>query len=157
MHTELIARFYTAFQQRDWQTMNTCYHANASFSDPVFHNLNAKEVQAMWHMLCLNARNFSLTFADVKAGEQTGHCQWTATYTFSKTGRTVVNNINAAFTFKDGFILTHTDTFDLWKWSRQALGLRGLLLGWAPFFQNTVHRNARKSLARFILEHPEYQ
>ncbi|MBX2896900.1 MAG: nuclear transport factor 2 family protein [Cyclobacteriaceae bacterium] len=157
MHTELINRFYTAFQQRDWQTMNSCYHAEATFHDPAFRNLNNKEVRAMWHMLCLNARNFSLTFSDIKADETTGHCRWIASYTFSKTGRKVVNDICAAFTFKQGLILTHTDTFDLWKWSRQALGVSGILLGWSALVQNKVNDNARKSLARFIAEHPEYQ
>jgi ketosteroid isomerase-like protein len=157
MHTELIARFYTAFQQRDWQTMNSCYHAMAAFHDPAFCNLSSKEVRAMWHMLCLNAREFSLTFTDVKVDEQTGQCEWIATYTFSQTGKKVVNRIQATFTFKDGLIFTHTDTFDLWKWSRQALGLPGVLLGWTTFIKNKIHSTARKSLARFIAEHPEYQ
>lgn len=157
MHTELITRFYTAFQQRDWQTMNSCYHAEATFCDPAFRNLNNKEVRAMWHMLCLNARDFSLTFSDVIADEKTGQCRWTASYIFSKTGRNVVNDIRADFTFKDELILTHTDTFDLWKWSRQALGPSGILLGWSALVQNKVNNNARKSLARFMAEHPEYQ
>ena len=157
MHSELITRFYTAFQKQDWQTMNSCYHAEATFYDPAFRNLTSKEVRAMWHMLCLNARNFSLAFSDVQADEKTGQSRWIATYTFSKTGRSVVNQINAAFTFKDGLILTHTDTFDLWKWSRQALGLSGILLGWSVIVRNKVNSTARKSLTRFIAEHPEYQ
>lgn len=157
MHTELITRFYTAFQQRDWQTMNSCYHAEATFHDPAFRNLNSTEVRAMWHMLCLNARDFSITFSDVNADEKAGQCRWKASYTFSKTGRKVVNDIRAAFTFKDGLILTHTDTFDLWKWSRQALGPSGILLGWSALVQNKVNDNARKSLSRFIAGHPDYQ
>jgi len=157
MHTELINRFYTAFQKQDWQTMNGCYHPEATFYDPAFRNLNSKEVRAMWHMLCLNARDFSLTFSGIKANEHTGKCNWVATYNFSKTGRKVVNQIDAAFTFKDGLIVTHKDTFDLWKWSRQALGVSGLLLGWSPILQNKVNDNARKSLTRFITEHPEYK
>jgi ketosteroid isomerase-like protein len=157
MHTELINRFYTAFQKQDWQTMNSCYHPEATFYDPAFRNLNSKEVRAMWHMLCLNARDFSLTFTDVAANEKTGQCLWVATYTFSKTGNKVINRIAAAFEFKAGLIVKHTDTFDLWKWSRQALGVSGLLLGWSALVQNKVNDNARKSLARFIAEHPEYQ
>ncbi len=157
MHTELITRFYSAFQKQDWQTMNSCYHPEAIFYDPAFRNLNSKEVRAMWHMLCLNARDFSLTFTNVSANEKTGQCSWEATYVFSKTGRKVVNQIMAAFEFKEGLIVKHTDTFDLWKWSRQALGPSGILLGWSSLVQNKVNENARKSLARFIAEHPEYQ
>lgn len=157
MHTELITRFYTAFQKRDWQTMNSCYHATATFYDPVFRNLNSKEARAMWHMLCSNARNLSLTFSDVTSHENSGGCKWEAAYTFSKTGRKVVNRIAAAFEFKDGLIVKHTDMFDLWKWSRQALGPGGLLLGWSSLIHDKVHHTAHKSLARFIAEHPEYQ
>ncbi|MBN8577593.1 MAG: nuclear transport factor 2 family protein [Cytophagales bacterium] len=156
MHTELITRFYTAFQKQDWQTMNACYHPEATFYDPAFRNLNSKEVRAMWHMLCLNAKDFSLSFTDVTANETTGRCRWEATYTFSKTNRKVVNKIDAAFEFKDGLFLKHRDSFDLWRWSRQALGLSGILLGWSGFVQNKVNANARKSLARFIAEHPQY-
>jgi ketosteroid isomerase-like protein len=157
MHTELITRFYTAFQKQDWQTMNSCYHPDATFYDPAFRLLNSKEVRAMWHMLCLNARDFSLTFSDVLANEETGQCKWEATYTFSRTGRKVVNRIEAAFEFKDGLMVSHVDSFDLWKWSRQALWPSGLLLGWSALVQNKVHETARKSLMRFIADHPEYR
>ncbi|MCW5911126.1 MAG: nuclear transport factor 2 family protein [Cyclobacteriaceae bacterium] len=157
MHTELITRFYTAFQKLDWQTMSSCYHAEATFYDPAFHNLDSKEARAMWHMLCLNAKDFALTFSDVRADGDAVRCRWQASYTFSKTGRMVVNRIEATFAFKDGLIRNHTDRFDFWKWSRQALGLPGLLLGWSPILKNQVNATARKSLARFIAEHPEYQ
>jgi hypothetical protein len=30
---------------------------------------------------------------------------------------------------KEGLIIEHRDHFELWRWSRQALGLKGLLLG----------------------------
>ncbi|HMR57423.1 MAG TPA: nuclear transport factor 2 family protein [Cyclobacteriaceae bacterium] len=157
MHTELITRFYTAFQQRDWQTMNSCYHTEATFYDPVFRNLSNKEVRAMWHMLCLNASDFSLNFSGVTGNEKSGGCRWEATYTFSKTRRKVINRITAAFEFKDGLILKHNDRFDIWLWSRQALGPGGFLLGWSALIHNKVNHTARKSLARFIADHPEYQ
>ncbi len=49
---ELIIKFYTAFQQRDYKTMQDCYHEEAVFLDPVFEDLNATEVKYMWEMLC---------------------------------------------------------------------------------------------------------
>lgn len=154
---QLIDRFYSAFQQLDWKTMNSCYHPEATFTDPVFKTLSAKEAQAMWHMLCLNARNFTLAFFDVKATQTEGSCRWQAKYTFSKTGRAVENNIKARFTFKDGLIFTHTDQFDLWLWSRMALGMPGVLLGWSAIIQGKIHKTARQGLDKFIQSHPEYQ
>lgn len=111
----------------------------------------------MWHMLCLNARNFSLTYSDVTASQTEGGCRWQAKYTFSKTGRAVENNIQASFTFKEGLIFTHTDQFDLWRWSRMALGTTGVLLGWSKLVQGKIQKTARIGLDKFIQSHPEYQ
>ncbi len=58
----------------------------------------------------------------------------------------VNNSIDAAFTFRDGLIATHVDTFDLYKWTRMALGMPGVLLGWTPLLQGKVRQMARKGL-----------
>jgi hypothetical protein len=60
--------------------------------------------------------------------------------------RPVVNRISAQFYFQDGLIIRHTDDFDIWKWSKQALGLTGYLFGWTGFMQNKIHTNAILSL-----------
>jgi ketosteroid isomerase-like protein len=148
---QLINRFYTAFQQLDYATMQDCYSDDAVFSDPVFGLLQGREVKTMWEMLCKNAKNFSLVFSNIQLlDEEYATCNWIATYTFSKTGRNVVNNIKAHLRIENGKITEHTDKFDLWKWSRQALGIPGLLLGWSNFIQGKVHRNARRSLEKFM-------
>lgn len=146
---EVITRFYQAFQERDWKTMQSCYHPEARFRDPVFPDLNSEEVKAMWHMLCLNAKEFSLQFSEVSSEGDKGKCRWDAWYVFSKTGRKVHNIIHADFRFKDRLIIEHTDSFSFWRWSRMALGLSGVLVGWAPFLQHKVQAAARKSLMKF--------
>ncbi|MFT3933424.1 MAG: nuclear transport factor 2 family protein [Chitinophagaceae bacterium] len=147
----LINKFYTAFQQLDYATMQSCYSNDAVFSDPAFGLLQAAEVKAMWEMLCKNAKDFSLSYGNIQLlDEEYATCDWVATYTFSKTGRKVVNNIKAYMRIQDGKITEHTDKFDFWKWSRQALGTPGLLLGWTTFMQNKVHQNAIKNLQRFM-------
>ncbi len=57
--------------------------------------------------------------------------------------------IHAEFRFRDGRILAHVDDFDLWRWSRQALGLPGVLLGWSPLLRSKVRSQAAAQLARF--------
>jgi ketosteroid isomerase-like protein len=150
---QVIRRFYTAFQKLDYTTMQNSYTSDAVFSDPVFGLLQGNEVKAMWEMLCKSATNFSLTFSDIQLlDEEYATCHWIAVYTFSKTGRRVVNKIKAHMRIENGKITEHTDKFDLWKWSRQALGLPGLLLGWSNFIQGKVHRNAKKNLEKFMLK-----
>jgi len=147
----IIQRFYTAFQQLDYAGMNNCYAKDAVFSDPVFGLLQYAETTAMWEMLCRNAKNFSLQFANIQLlDEEYATCDWTASYSFSKTNRPVVNHVRAYMRIGDGQITEHTDKFDLWKWSRQALGLPGLLLGWSGFIQNKVHHTAKGSLEKFM-------
>ena len=137
--------------------MQACYHEEATFTDPVFQNLNSKEVKAMWHMLAAAAQDLKVIFGEVKASDKEGTCQWQAWYIFSRTGKRVHNIIEARFEFKEGKIIRHIDTFDLWRWSRMALGAPGVLLGWTPIIKNKIRATARKGLTRFIDEHPQYK
>lgn len=148
-NAQLLTRFYTAFQSLDAETMAQCYTDDILFSDPVFPELRGRAATDMWRMLALRAKNFSLVFDGVRADDRTGEAHWVATYTFSQTGNTVVNDIRARFEFKDGKIVRHADQFDLWRWARQALGLKGLLLGWTPLVRNAVRTQAAKGLAQF--------
>ena len=76
---------------------------------------------------------------------------WEPTYRFSSTGRLVHNVIDAEFEFdSQGLIKRHRDRFDFWRWSRQALGAAGLLLGWTPFLQNKVRATARGGLEAWM-------
>lgn len=150
-HQQVIERFYTAFQKLDYATMQDCYYDDIVFSDPVFLVLKGEEAKAMWEMLCRNAKDFSLTYSDIQLlDEEYATCRWTAVYTFSKTGRKVVNHIKAFMRLKDGKITEHSDAFRLSTWIGQALGWKGVLFGWTGFMKRAVQRNARKNLERFM-------
>lgn len=148
---QLIEKFYTAFQRLDYETMNSCYSGDIIFSDPVFLTLKEDEVKCMWEMLCKNAKDFSLTFANIKAlDEEYYTCEWTARYTFSKTGSKVVNNIKAFMRIKDGKIIEHSDGFRLSTWIGKALGWKGRVFGWMGWMKRKVQKGARKSLQHFM-------
>jgi SnoaL-like polyketide cyclase. len=148
---QIIEKFYTAFQQLDYKTMQDCYSPDIVFSDPVFLLLRGEEVKAMWEMLCRNARDFSLTFSDIEIiDEEYATCNWTASYTFSKTGNHVVNHIKAFMRFRDGKITEHSDGFRLSSWAAQAFGWKGVLFGWSGYMKRKIQRNARRNLAYFM-------
>ena len=148
---QTIQIFYTAFQNLDHRTMNSCYSTDIVFSDPVFGVLKGEEVKAMWEMLCTNAREFSLSFSDIESiDEEYYTCRWTASYIFSKTGRKVDNRIKAFMRIKNGVIIEHSDAFRLSTWIGQALGWKGSLFGWTGFMKRAVQKNARENLRRFI-------
>jgi ketosteroid isomerase-like protein len=148
-NSAVITRFYQAFNRLDAEAMSECYTEDVVFSDPVFGVLKGRQAGDMWRMLTSRAKDFSLIFDNVRADGHTGGAHWVATYLFSQTGNTVVNDIQARFVFRDGKICEHHDQFDVWRWSRQALGTKGLLLGWTPLVQNAIRAQAQKGLKAF--------
>lgn len=147
----LIQQFYMAFGAKNYRAMQQAYHPDATFSDPVFQKLSSKEVKAMWQMLITSAKDLEIGCSDISADEKRGRCVWQARYTFTATGRKVHNIIHASFEFKEGKIVRHNDHFDLWRWSRMALGAPGVLLGWSPLIRNKVKKTARRRLEKFMV------
>jgi limonene-1,2-epoxide hydrolase len=147
---EVIHQFYSAFQRRDYFAMQNLYHDEAQFCDPVFQQLNSNEVRAMWQMLLSGAKDISVSFESVQENSRSGSCRWEAFYTFGQTHRKVHNKVYATFEFKDSKILTHRDTFNLWRWTMMALGLSGVLLGWTPIVQNKIRKTAQDKLRKFM-------
>ncbi len=147
---QLVTKFYTAFANADAETMCECYHPEIKFRDPVFGLLMGDQVSDMWKMLIAKSKgNIKIEFSTIEADQYLGSAKWIATYNFSKTNREVINHVGAQFHFKDGLIIKHTDDFDIWKWSKQALGLPGLLLGWTGFMHKKIHDNALLSLKQY--------
>lgn len=149
-HEELITKFYTAFQQKDYETMAACYHPEATFKDEAFDLKTVEEVRKMWEMLIKRGKDFKMVFSDVQANDTEGSAHWDAAYTFGKTGRRVHNRIDAKFEFRDGLIYRHRDYFSFYRWSRQSFGMIGIFLGWTSFLQNKVRTTAMEGLHEFM-------
>lgn len=142
-----IHKFYTAFANANASQMCECYHPEIQFQDPAFGILKGKEVCQMWKMLLERSKgDLTIEYSEIKVKENTGSAFWIARYSFSKTNRKIVNSVATKFHFKEGLIIKQFDDFDLWKWSKQAFGLIGLLLGWTGFFQKKIQKQARLSL-----------
>jgi ketosteroid isomerase-like protein len=149
---QLIERFYSAFQRLDANGMNACYADDIVFHDPVFLLLRGDDVKSMWRMLCERAKDFSLSYSDIKSVDEEYYtCNWVANYTFSATGRKVTNKVKAFMRIKDGRITEHSDAFRLSTWITQALGWKGYWFGWTGFMKRAVQKKARRSLERFMV------
>lgn len=147
---QVIEELYSGFASGNAKTMESCYHKDIQFQDPAFGILKGKDVIDMWEMLIAKSEgHLKIEFSEVKANEFTGSAKWVAEYNFSKTNRKVINVIHASFEFKDGLIVRHIDHFNIWKWSKQALGLPGYLLGWTGFMQQKIQQQAVHSLRVF--------
>ena len=158
MHKNLqtLHRLYAAFSKLDAQTMTSCYADNATFDDPAFSLKGKEQIGGMWDMLCSATKEhgmaqWKLEYSDLHADPQLGSAHWEAHYLFSATNNLVHNIIDGTFTFTSaGLIATHKDNFNFWRWSRQALGVPGLLLGWTPVLKKLVQKQAAAGLKKFM-------
>ena len=146
---DIITEFYTAFQNKDVEKMVSYYHDEVEFTDPAFGNLKGEQAKNMWRMLLERSVDMTLEFSQVIGNEESGKAHWEAHYTFSQTGRKVLNKIDAEFTFKDGKIIRHIDTFNLRTWAKQALGFKGMLLGGTGFFKKKLNNQTNAMLAKY--------
>ncbi len=153
---DIVENFYRAFNELDAEQMVSYYHKDITFRDPAFGVLNGERVKNMWRMLCHSQKgndNFKIEVSDIQCNPENGKARWDAYYNFSKTGRKVHNIIYAEFQFKDGKIIDHVDRFDLYRWSRQALGFKGFLMGWSGFFKKKLYQQSNRLLSKFEKNH----
>lgn len=152
MSRKTIETFYTAFARLDGAAMAACYAEDARFDDEAFSLAGRREIGGMWSMLCeaVKAKGRDVWRLDVsEVTDKSAH--WEAHYRFSATGRMVHNIIEARFEFDAaGLITRHRDSFDFWRWARQALGAPGMLLGWSPFLRGKVRAQAASNLKKFL-------
>lgn len=148
---KVISEFYKSFIALDAEKMTSFYHYEIVFEDPAFGILKGEHAKNMWRMLCESqkGKNFNVSFDNVVSSETNGSATWEAHYLFSQTGRKVHNKITAQFEFKDGKIIKHTDNFNLYTWSKQALGFKGYLLGWSSFFKKKLNTQTNHLLNKF--------
>ena len=148
----IIDTFYKAFTNLDANTMVSCYHDDIIFEDPAFGILKGERAKAMWQMLCQSqkGKDFKVVVSDIKGNAINGSAHWEAYYTFSKTGRNVHNKIDAEFVFKEGLIIKHTDKFNLHNWAKQAMGLKGLMVGGTGYFSNKLKSQTNYLLSKYI-------
>lgn len=149
MSTEVVDSFYSSLARRDGKAMAACYAEDIVFEDPAFGELRGKDAGDMWRMLCSSDTDLALEHRILESSGDVVRANWVATYTFTPTGNKVRNDIEATMTFRDGKIIDHRDVFGLWKWSSQALGLTGKLLGWSPPLRSKVRSTALGNLAKF--------
>jgi hypothetical protein len=126
--------------------MAACYAPGAHFSDPVFTDLNGDEPGQMWRMLTKRSEDLRIELVEHASDGDTGTARWIAHYTFTQTGKPVVNDVRATFRFENGLIADHRDDFDFKGWARQAIGLMGNF----GFVRKAVRRRARQALDEYI-------
>jgi hypothetical protein len=127
-HKRIVETLFRSLQTLDHNAMAACYDETAAFSDIAFRLQGRQQIHTMWHMICLKGID-----VQVQSIEDVGdivHARIVDTYTFSDTGRKVINPIESSFEFRNGLIAVQRDSCDPLHWARQAFGgLKGELVG----------------------------
>lgn len=148
---EIIKKFYTSFSNGDVKGMLACYDKEIVFQDAVFGKLKGERAFKMWEMLLSKKKEDTIiNFNNIEVTNESGNANWIAKYYYGDKRRKVVNKVTANFKFKDGKIIEHLDTFDLWKWTKQAMGIIGYLIGWTSFMKKKIQLTTNKNLDEFI-------
>lgn len=147
----IIDEFYEAFSNLDAENMVKHYHPDIVFIDPAFGELKADRAKNMWRMLCHSqkGKGFKIKYEVIDLNSKSANAKWEAFYTFSQTGRKVHNKIYASFVIENGLIVRHIDEFSLYHWSRQAMGIKGYILGKTSFLRNKLQQKANLLLDDF--------
>ena len=152
MSQQTIEKLYAAFAALDAKAMALCYADDAYFEDEAFSLRGRHQIGGMWSMLIeaikkQGRKDWKLEVRDITPTS----AHWEPTYRFSSTGRLVHNIIDAEFECdSQGLIKRHRDRFGFWRWSRQALGAPGWLLGWSGFLRGKVRRTAGRQLEKYM-------
>jgi hypothetical protein len=77
--------------------MAACYHPSATFEDPAFGQLDREAACAMWAMLLSRSTDLAIMYQVVSEEGDSVHAHWEARYTCARTGRSVINRIESAF------------------------------------------------------------
>ncbi|WP_206107889.1 nuclear transport factor 2 family protein [Paludisphaera rhizosphaerae] len=150
-NVQLIERLYSALCDGNPDAAALCYAHDAHFQDIAFSLDGRESIRQMWRLV--SSRKVQVTFDSLTADDRQGAGHWVADYTFSDTGRPVVNDIRSRFAFREGLIVDHRDECDAWSWANQAYPFpKNLLVGLIGPLRRF---GARKKLEEFIRENPE--
>jgi SnoaL-like domain len=144
-NARLIATLYSSLRDDKPDAAAACYAADAHFEDIAFWLDGRELILQMWRLVC--SGDVGVTFDSVVADDQKGRANWVASYTFTDTGRRVINPTTAQFAFRDGLIVNHVDRCEAMAWATQAYPFpRNLAAGLVGPLRYVAH----KKLKQFI-------
>lgn len=114
----VVRAFYAALEARDYEALRATLSDELEFSDPAYPHLEGAKAHSMWKLitssdpLTIKAKIYGVEGSTVYGG-------WVADYELF--GRPIHNVISSKITVVDGKIRFHRDSFDLERWSAQAL------------------------------------
>lgn len=156
MATRRVQDFFDALARLDAYALAQCYAPSARFEDAAWSLQGTEAIAAMWEMICddtrrLGADVWRLECLRIRGTRHRCKVDWRLSHRDPATGRLIHQRMESRFLLtRDGRIDFHENRFSLWRWSRQARGLSGWLLGWTPIMRQRVRHDAAQRLDRYL-------
>jgi len=151
-NSQIIKKYYKAFEKGDSKKMNSFYSNDIEFEDPSIGKIEGDEARYWWQFLCDNSVDLSIDIEKIQADDEKGIALWTNNYTFEETGNHISLEIVSKFYFEDGEIVKHQDEYDVKSFVKQAFGSAAGLVGGSFLVKKTVRSQSKKLLKKYIKE-----
>jgi hypothetical protein len=142
-----VEQLFKAAQARDPDAILLAYAEEALIDHPLLGSLSRADYAAALTAFLQETPDYELTFQINHAGIDHAEAEWTLSYVFHATGRSIVTKGETAFRLSGLRIIHQRDDFDRRDWSRQALGLSGFVLSFVPGWRAFLERELRRSLS----------
>lgn len=147
---QVTEHFFGALQRHDVDALVRFYAHEAEFFHPLLGRLTQLQVSAAWRRFVQLTPDLSVRFRIEQVGPGAAEASWTQSYLFHLTGRRVsVSGTSQFLLGRQGGrlqIIKQIDQCDRRQWSRQALGMKGLLLSFVPGWRTFVENELRLTL-----------
>jgi ketosteroid isomerase-like protein len=142
----LVEQHYKAIQAKDADAILAVYAADCRIDHPLIGRMSKDEFSKAVQAFIRQTPDYELEFQISHAGAQRVDAEWALTHVFHLTGRTIRLAGATTYFLSANRITRHIDQFDRRAWSRQAMGMTGLVLSFVPGWRSFVERELRRAL-----------
>lgn len=139
-------QLFRAIRFRDVTRAVAAYASEAQIMHPIVGKLTKDQLSGALTVFINRTKTYELHHEIRLAGPASAHVAWSIDHVLFVTGRRVRISGVSELVFEGDRIVLHRDYLSVRDWSRQALGLKGLVLSWIPSWSRFVAREMRCSL-----------
>jgi hypothetical protein len=142
----IIDRLFKAFQSKDADAILAAYSAKCQFNHPLIGCMSKDEFSKAVQIFIRETPDYELAFQINHVSAKRVEVEWTMTHIFHLTGRIIKQNGKTTCFLSANSVVRQIDQFDRRIWSRQAMGVTGLVLSFVPGWKSFIERELRNTL-----------
>jgi hypothetical protein len=142
----LVEQLFKAFQSKDTDAIFATYAADCQFDHPLIGRLSKNEFSMAIRAFMRATPDYELAFQINHTDAKRVDVEWTITHIFHLTAKVIKQHGTTTCFLSNNRIVQQIDKFDRRAWSRQAMGMTGLVLSFVPGWRSFIERELRRAL-----------